>query len=737
MKTKIINLILFLSIGFQSLGQYCPYLGPDQFLPCGVNSTTLTADLSQCGPGGTNPNQTTNYSVSSIPYVGQTNTGTNLTMSDDSQQGPFNIGFTFCFYGQTYTQFYVGSNGWISFSPGQSTTFTSASIPNTAGTVPKNCIMGPWQDWHPGQGGQIRYQVSGVAPCRKLTVSWIGVPMFSCTSNQGTFHIVIYESTNNIENYIQNKPACLQWQSGTATQGIHNTAGTAAVTVAGRNSTAWTAQNDATRWTPSGPPVIPVLTWYQVGNPVAIGTGPTITVTPPSAGANYTCRFVYPICNAGWSSCNGNIGLGPDTVFVQPGPPNLPNPTVTFTNPICTGDCNGTITVVPNGGSGVQTISWNGPSGFTPTGLCQGPYNFIITDANGCTVNGNVILTDPILPTVGPISGTDTVCFGSSSEVFTIPDLGPGWTYQWNSIGTISSYPDPSSVEIDWSSTPSGFIPGSIDVISISPDGCQSLPVSFNLEVFNVTPIINPIGPFCSNDNCVSLTALPLNGIFSGDGVSGTNFCPSLGNLNNLVTYSYTQSGCVFTNDINVTVNPQPYINSISPANQFYELCEGDTTNVIYNVDPTINGLTTWIVLDDTSETENLSVSWDQFGTFIIEATETVLGCVSPPVQTTITIAECPQLLIYIPNTFTPDGNEVNNLWGPVFTSGYSSDHFELLVFNRWGQIIWESKDPHGKWDGTYNNRLVLEGVYTWTIRFDLLDTDERRFMHGFITLIR
>jgi gliding motility-associated-like protein len=561
--------------------------------------------------------------------------------------------------------------------------------------------------------------------------------MFSCTSNQGTFHIVIYESTNNIENYIQNKPACLQWQSGTATQGIHNTAGTAAVAVTGRNSTAWTAQNDATRWTPSGPPVIPVLTWYQVGNPVAIGTGPTITVTPPAAGANYTCRFVYPTCNAGWSSCNGNIGLGPDTVFVQPGPPNLPNPTVTFTNPICTGDCNGTITVVPNGGSGVQTISWNGPSGFTPTGLCQGPYNFIITDANGCTINGNVILTDPILPAVGPISGTDTVCFGSSSEVFTIPDLGPGWTYQWNSIGTISSYPDPSSVEIDWSSTPSGFIPGSIDVISISPDGCQSLPVSFNLEVFNVTPIINPIGPFCSNDNCVSLTALPLNGIFSGDGVSGTNFCPSLGNLNNLVTYSYTQSGCVFTNDINVTVNPQPYINSISPANQFYELCEGDTTNVIYNVDPTINGLTTWIVLDDTSETENLSVSWDQFGTFIIEATETVLGCVSPPVQTTITIAECPQLLIYIPNTFTPDGNEVNNLWGPVFTSGYSSDHFELLVFNRWGQIIWESKDPHGKWDGTYNNRLVLEGVYTWTIRFDLLDTDERRFMHGFITLIR
>ena len=190
--------------------QYCPSLGPNQLLPCGVNSTILTADLSQCGPGGANPNQTTNYGVTNIPYVAQTNTGTQLFMTDDSQQGPFNIGFTFCFFGNTYTQFYIGSNGWISFTGGQPITFTSQTIPTANFLVPKNCIMGPWQDWHPGLGGQIRYQVQGVAPCRKLVVSWIGVPMFSCTNNQGTFHIVIHESTNIIENHIANKPACVQ-----------------------------------------------------------------------------------------------------------------------------------------------------------------------------------------------------------------------------------------------------------------------------------------------------------------------------------------------------------------------------------------------------------------------------------------------------------------------------------------------------------------------------------------------
>ena len=113
---KIQFLILTLIFSNQIFSQYCPALGPDQFLPCGVNSTTLTADLSQCGPGGANPNQTTNYNVTNIPYVAQTNNGTLVNLSDDSQAGPFNIGFTFCFYGQTYTQFYIGSNGWISFS---------------------------------------------------------------------------------------------------------------------------------------------------------------------------------------------------------------------------------------------------------------------------------------------------------------------------------------------------------------------------------------------------------------------------------------------------------------------------------------------------------------------------------------------------------------------------------------------------------------------------------------------
>ena len=409
---KLIPLI-FTLISFITYSQYCPFIGPDLTLPCGVTQTTLTADLSQCGPGS-QPNQTTNYNVTNIPYVTQTNSGALVALGDDSQSGVFNIGFTFCYYGQTYTQFRVGSNGWVSLGAGaQPVTFASLTIPTPNAAVPKNCIMGPWQDWHPGIGGQIRYQVQGTAPCRKLVVSWIGVPMFSCTNLQGTFHIILYESTNIIENHIANKPNCQQWAGGTAVQGIHNAAGTQAVTVAGRNSTVWTTTNNAHRYTPSGPPVSPTYTWFQVGNPNPIGTGLQITVTPPAQGAYYTCTPIYPTCNVGWSSCNAGAGnLGPDTILVTP-TPNLPNPNVTVNNPLCTDSCNGSIIVTPVGGLAPFIINWNGlGNNLTLSNLCDGTYTFTLNDANGCTYNGSATLVDPLPLQAPSVIGTNPTCFG-------------------------------------------------------------------------------------------------------------------------------------------------------------------------------------------------------------------------------------------------------------------------------------------------------------------------------------
>lgn len=201
------------------------------------------------------------YTVSQIGYNPIAPGGTSVTMTDDAVTGALPIGFTFCFGGVNYTNFYIGSNGWVGFTGGQPTTYTSVAIPNTGAGVPKNCIAGPWQDWHPGVAGgpYITYQTLGIAPNRTLVVTWNNCPFFSCTTVTGSFQIVLYETSNLIDNTLRNKPACLTWAGGTAVQGLHDLTGTLAVTVPGRNSTQWTATNETWRYTPNCAPCVVIL----------------------------------------------------------------------------------------------------------------------------------------------------------------------------------------------------------------------------------------------------------------------------------------------------------------------------------------------------------------------------------------------------------------------------------------------------------------------------------------------
>lgn len=185
------------------------------------------------------------YNITPTPYNPQPNTGISLLGAfsgvDDGVSGAISMGFDFCFYGNVYNEVYVGTNGWVSFSPNQPSTFTAVPIPSTAGNVPRNCVMAPWQDWWStiGGNGDIRYQLVGTAPFRKFVVSFVSVPMFSCTQNLGTFQVVLNECSNTIEVYIQNKPNCA-WAGGTGVLGLHDGTGTIAHTVTARNSTVWT-----------------------------------------------------------------------------------------------------------------------------------------------------------------------------------------------------------------------------------------------------------------------------------------------------------------------------------------------------------------------------------------------------------------------------------------------------------------------------------------------------------------
>src|SRR5574343_22205 len=413
---KILTLLLILTrVYIHSQAVTCPSInaqvatGPSTTI-CQGNCATLTSTV-------TPVNQTTTYLVSQIAFAPQPTVGaTNVTLTDDSQAGPFPIGFTFCFFGNSYTQFYLGSNGWISFSPGQTTAFTSATIPSGAASVPKNCIMGPWQDWNPGIAGgpYIRYQTLGTAPCRKLVVSWNNCPMYSCTSTYGSFQIVLYETSNIIDNVLINKPNCPSWAGGTAVQGIHNLPGTIGITVPGRNSTQWTATNQTWRYTPNGAPSYTV-NWVGPTGPV--GTGTQVTVCPISTSI-YTA-------NATLGGCVGTTGVSHTVQVVV-----TPIPTITVNN---TTICPGVQTTLT--ASGATSSTWQ-PGNIVGSSAIYSP-----TITTTYTVTGSILgctsTTTSTITTNSPITASITsgtiACFGGISSNTVIPNGGGPYTYTWNS----------------------------------------------------------------------------------------------------------------------------------------------------------------------------------------------------------------------------------------------------------------------------------------------------------------
>jgi gliding motility-associated-like protein len=95
------------------------------------------------------------------------------------------------------------------------------------------------------------------------------------------------------------------------------------------------------------------------------------------------------------------------------------------------------------------------------------------------------------------------------------------------------------------------------------------------------------------------------------------------------------------------------------------------------------------------------------------------------------------ELIFFVPNSFTPNGDEFNNAFSPVFTSGFDPYEFSFTIFNRWGETVFESKDATIGWDGTYHGEIVPEGVYTWTVRMKDIQSDKKYTFSGHLNVLK
>ena len=89
--------------------------------------------------------------------------------------------------------------------------------------------------------------------------------------------------------------------------------------------------------------------------------------------------------------------------------------------------------------------------------------------------------------------------------------------------------------------------------------------------------------------------------------------------------------------------------------------------------------------------------------------------------------------MLYVPNTFTPDGDGINDGFRAMATE---IDEFRLLVFNRWGEEIFASNTLDKAWDGTYQGVRSPIDTYVW--RIDLRELNgKRRTVFGHVNLVR
>lgn len=94
-------------------------------------------------------------------------------------------------------------------------------------------------------------------------------------------------------------------------------------------------------------------------------------------------------------------------------------------------------------------------------------------------------------------------------------------------------------------------------------------------------------------------------------------------------------------------------------------------------------------------------------------------------------------LIYYVPNTFTPDNDDYNPTFKPIMTQGIDIYGYQLLIFNRWGEILFESNDAEFGWDGTYGGNVVQDGTYVWKIRYKVTGVDKPQEMVGHVNVIR
>jgi len=688
----------------------------------GRNNTVWGANQDGRRYTPTSPTNTNAYSITQIPYVMVNSPGSNFVWNACNAAGtilatfPYNNGVLNLPSTTPNYPIPAGTSGYFLSGSACGTAIGSITADTTWITVTNPSLTATSTPDICSQGLGSVTAVPGANSPAPYTFSWPALASSSQTVNNvtaGTYTVFMTDGngcTANATVTVGDTPAQF---SGSMTQ----------VSCSGGSDGTATAT------------MIPVLgtVSYQWNDPL---NQTTQTATGLAAGT-YICTVTSSI------GCSGTVTVNVTEI------PTLALVIANQSDVTCNSGSDGSATITVTQGTTPYSYDWDISSSTTNVAndLNANVHTVTVTDANNCFQTIQITIGEPDPLSITFITPDSMICPGT---YITLNAVGAGgsspyiytWTEGTNPAGTgssISVRPNTSGTVYCLTLTEQCGSPPAQECVTIT------FPVDINPNVIPDKPRDCVPGEFIFTNTSTNAGEIAFTQYAFSNGavynVVGSEDLtapfPSVGvyDVQMTVTSNY---GCVYTSYIGniVEVTPLPVADftiSKNPATWF-------ETNIQAS-DISTGNISIWdwqspgaLSINNVGSSALFSYPEGQVGTYPITLTVTTTeGCSD---SITLEIEIDPDIIIYAPNTFTPDDDEHNQNWFLII-DGIDFENFHLEIFNRWGEKIWESFDAKAAWDGTYNGRIVQNGTYSWKISYKMKDNDGRDFKTGFVNVLR
>ena len=393
-------------------------------------------------------------------------------------------------------------------------------------------------------------------------------------------------------------------------------------------------------------------------------------------------------------------------------------------NVTCFDSCNGNAIIIGTGGTLPYTYHWvNGANTNSQSNLCAGVYNVSVTETAGCIRNVYLTITQPSQLTTHISNIINPSCFGyCNGEAGVVINGGtPPYNILWSNNITTAVVNNLCNGSYIVTVSDSNSCGTKDTVVMVEPTLLQLLLTSTNVpcvQICNGVAIGNPSGstpPYSyawsdgqatqsATNLCTGLYTLTLtdaHGCTMHDTISvadSTIFPPNI--------HTYAQKDTIFSSQSTglFTTQLSGFTYSWHPANSLtnphiYNPVASPTHTTIYYVD----------IMDQWGCTYRDSV--------IIVVIEVI----------------CDDSNIFIPNAFSPNGDNSNDV---LYIRGKIIDELYFTIYNRWGEMVFETHNISDGWNGMYKSKLSESGVYVYYLEVTCIDK-QKYFKKGNITLLR